>query len=379
MNATENGKCSRPRIWNLLSMQAFLKTGKISKDDAPKPTASTSGKEKAPKKPTPWVEKYRPRTVDDVVEQKEIVSVLKQCMAGADLPHLLFYGPPGTGKTSTIIAAARQLFGDMFRERILELNASDDRGIQIIRDKVKRFAQLTASNVRPDGKPCPPFKIIILDEADSMTHAAQAALRRTIEKETKTTRFCLICNYVSCIIPPLTSRCSKFRFKPLGEGMVRTRLEMICKEEKVQCEPEALKMVVETSGGDLRRAITTFQSCARLKAGEPITNQDVLEVTGIVPDEFINEIIESCKSNNYKEIENCVEKVMLEAYSASQILEQLHDQVVRSDVTNDMAKSLVAEKMAICNHRLQEGSSEFVQLIDLCCSMASIFQLHPFC
>lgn len=194
----------------------------------------------------------------------------------------MFYGPPGTGKTSTILACARQLFGDMFKDRILELNASDERGIQVIRNKVKTFAQLTASGTRPDGKPCPPFKIIILDEADSMTHAAQAALRRTMEKEMKTTRFCLICNYVSRIIEPITSRCTKFRFKPLKDKMILERLKYICNKEDVKCDDQCLNALVETSGGDMRRAITCLQSCSRLKGKNvPVSYEDVLEITGV--------------------------------------------------------------------------------------------------
>lgn len=170
----------------------------------------------------------------------------------------------------------------MFKDRILELNASDERGIQVIRNKVKTFAQLAASGVRPDGKPCPAYKIIILDEADSMTHAAQAALRRTMEREMKTTRFCLICNYVSRIIEPITSRCTKFRFKPLKDSMILERLKYICKEENVQCDDQCLNALVETSGGDMRRAITCLQSCSRLKGKNiPIDLEDVLEITGV--------------------------------------------------------------------------------------------------
>lgn len=349
-------------------MESFLKTGKLSKEDVSGSKGTTS---KAPvsNKPVPWVEKYRPKTVDDVVEQNEIVTILKQVIGGADLPHFLFYGPPGTGKTSTIIACARQLFGDMYKERILELNASDDRGIQVIRDKVKTFAQLTASNVRPDGRPCPPFKIVILDEADSMTHAAQAALRRTMEKETKMTRFCLICNYVSSIIQPLTSRCSKFRFKPLGEGMVRSRLELICNEEGVKYESDALRSLVETSGGDLRRAITGLQSCARLKGGDIITRDDVYEITGVVPDRYISSLIETCQLNDYQKMESFVEEMLTEAYSASQVIAQLQRYIVFSQDVSDKKKSSICEKLGLCSWRLLEGSSEFVQLIDLCCTV----------
>jgi len=199
-------------------MDAFLKTGKVggaNKKENVDPSTKKALNDEKRRALMPWVEKYRPKTIDEVAFQEEVVAVLRKSLQGADLPNLLFYGPPGTGKTSTILAAARELFGDIYKERVLELNASDERGIQVIREKVKTFSQRTVSSVRPDGRTCPPFKIIVLDEADSMTGSAQAALRRTMEKETKSTRFCLICNYVSRIIEPLTSRCSKFRFKPL--------------------------------------------------------------------------------------------------------------------------------------------------------------------
>jgi replication factor C subunit 2/4 len=222
-----------------------------------------SGQTARRKAPVPWVEKYRPKTVDEVAYQDEVVAVLKRSLEGADLPNLLFYGPPGTGKTSTILAAARDLFGDIYRERILELNASDERGIQVVREKVKGFAQLTAAGRRADGKPCPAYKIVILDEADSMTRDAQSALRRTMEKEGRSTKFCLICNYVSRIIEPITSRCAKFRFKPLSIEILERRLGMIVAAEGVTVAADGLAAIIETSEGDLRKAITTLQSCAR--------------------------------------------------------------------------------------------------------------------
>lgn len=200
-------------------MLAFL-TGAKGKPVGEKPSSSKKTNKQSY---VPWVEKYRPRTVSDVVEQTEVVSVLEKCIAGADLPNFLLYGPPGTGKTSTILAAARQLFGDIYKDRLLEINASDDRGIQIIREKVQLFSEKAVSGVRPDGKSCPALKIVILDEADSMTEPAQAALRKIMETYAKTTRFCLICNYVSRIIDPITSRCAKFRFKPLQNAMVHER------------------------------------------------------------------------------------------------------------------------------------------------------------
>ena len=184
------------------------------------------------------------------------------------LPHMLFYGPPGTGKTSTILALAKELFGpEMFRTRVLELNASDERGISIVREKVKDFARMQLSNPPPNYKdryPCPPYKIIILDEADSMTQDAQSALRRTMETYSKITRFCLICNYVTRIIDPLASRCSKFRFKTLDQGNALKRLEEIATNENVNLETGAVDTLIKCSEGDLRKAITFLQSATKL-------------------------------------------------------------------------------------------------------------------
>jgi replication factor C subunit 2/4 len=250
----------------------------------------------------------------------------------------------------------------------LELNASDERGIQVIRDKVKTFAQLTASAVRPDGKPCPPFKIIILDEADSMTSSAQAALRRTMEKESKTTRFCLICNYVSRIIEPLSSRCSKFRFKPLSLEILEKRLNEICEKEEVKCDADAMDILIETSEGDLRKAITSLQSAHRLKGSEGITKKDVYEITGVIPTKSIQGILNVCESNSYEKIDDYVKKMIMDGFPAAQILNQLHDVLIASNYS-DKQKSTIFEKIAICDHRLLDGADEYLQLMDLCTVM----------
>lgn len=260
----------------------------------------------------------------------------------------------GTGKTSTILAAARQLFGDSFKDRVLELNASDDRGIAVVRTKVKNFAQLKASSIRPDGKPCPPFKIVILDEADAMTHAAQAALRRTMEKETRTTRFCLVCNYVSRIIDPITSRCTKFRFQPLGEDKLIERMKFICGEEDLNIDDDALQSIVDISGGDMRRAITTLQSCYRLKCGvdatmckNVISLEDIMEMSGIVPVNYLTEFLDVCKAGNYNKLEIFVRDFTNESYSVSQFFDQLNDVIVYDPTITNHQKSAICDKLGV--------------------------------
>jgi len=354
-------------------MEAFLKTGKLgssSSTSAAKPSSGDNSGSRVRSRPVPWVEKYRPRSVDDVAHQEEVVAVLKKSLSGADLPNLLFYGPPGTGKTSTILAAAKDLFGqDMYRSRVLELNASDERGIQVVREKVKTFAQSTASGRKPDGSPCPPFKIIILDEADSMTRDAQSALRRTMEKEGKATRFCLICNYVSRIIEPLTSRCAKFRFRPLPEAALRQRLETVAKAEGVLATEEAFDALLNTSAGDLRKAITTLQSCSSLKANaeEKITSDDVCEISGAVPKEWLDRLLAACRTNVYEKAAASVDDFLREGFSVAQLFLQLHDRLAASDVDglNDDQKASVCHRLAVNEARLLDGANEYLQLMDL--------------
>jgi replication factor C subunit 2/4 len=263
------------------------------------------------------------------------------------LPHMLFYGPPGTGKTSTILALAKELYGpEMMRSRVLELNASDERGISIVREKVKDFARMQLTNPPAgykDRYPCPPFKIIILDEADSMTQDAQSALRRTMETYSKITRFCLICNYVTRIIDPLASRCSKFRFKSLDQGNAKKRLDEIAEKEGVLVEEGAIDALIKCSEGDLRKAITYLQSAARLvgagrdtKAGDDdsmdvdrkaVTVKIVEDIAGVIPDSVIQDLVTSIRPTRpgatYRGVAKAVEDLVADGWSAGQIVAQV--------------------------------------------------------
>ncbi|KRZ16573.1 Replication factor C subunit 4, partial [Trichinella zimbabwensis] len=315
---------------------------------------------------TPWVEKYRPKIVDDIAYQDEVVAVLKKSLTSNDIPNLLFYGPPGTGKTSAILALCRQIFGsEIYRDRVLELNASDERGIDVIRDKVKIFSQFAASEITESGKKCPPLKMVILDEADSMTKQAQAALRRTMERESKTTRFCLICNYISCIIEPITSRCAKFRFKPLTLEIQIERLKKICENENVNIDDRALSSLIGFCDGDLRRAINTLQSAASFKDNKEIVQTDIEEICQIVPEELVEQFIAICRKGSHENMEKLVLQLQREAYSAYQFIIQLHDKLIDDLMISDLARAKLLSKLAVCENRILAGADETLQLMDL--------------
>ncbi|GAA5912412.1 hypothetical protein JCM6882_005505 [Rhodosporidiobolus microsporus] len=344
----------------------------------------------------PWVEKYRPKNLGEVSAQEHTVNVLKKTLGSSNLPHMLFYGPPGTGKTSTILALCKQLFGpELYKSRVLELNASDERGISVVRDKIKNFAKTAVTANHDPSYPAPPFKIIILDEADSMTQDAQSALRRIMENHSKITRFCLICNYVTRIIEPITSRCSKFRFKPLDTTSTETRLREICSAESVDCPDDALQALIKTSDGDLRRAITYLQSASRLHAAtsEPLTARSVQEIGGVVPDAVMEELGRALgvrdeeegegmevdgggagqggrKVKGFERVQRAVERVVREGYSAVQVLSQLHDLIILDPLVPARAKARVAIDLGLADKALTDGADEELQLLNCCARVA---------
>ncbi|BFZ55866.1 Subunit of heteropentameric Replication factor C (RF-C) [Savitreella phatthalungensis] len=354
-----------------------------------------------------WVEKYRPKSLDQVASQEHTVQVLKKTLAHANMPHMLFYGPPGTGKTSTILALAKDLFGpEMVKSRVLELNASDERGISIVREKVKNFAKATVTADRTGGEyPCPAYKIIVLDEADSMTQDAQAALRRTMETYSRITRFCLVCNYVTRIIEPLASRCSKFRFKPLDQNDTAARLTHIAREESLTMEDGAVEELVRCSEGDLRRAITYLQSAARLVGGHAgrltttagdgdgedaemldvdgdavrqsttITKASIIAIAGLIDPTVITTLFDVCIDRDrlkFQQVDGAVRSLVREGYSAGQILSQLHDTVVSSEEVDPKSKNAILLLFSEADKKLNDGASEHLQLFNLVCGVRTI-------
>lgn len=299
---------------------------------------------------------------------------LENSLSSGHLPHLLMYGPPGTGKTTSALAMVRQLFGpDLVKSRVLELNASDERGIGVVRNKIKDFAA-TAVGPGVQGYPCPPFKVIILDEADSMTTDAQNALRRTMETYSRITRFIFICNYVSRIIEPLASRCAKFRFKPLQGEAIFDRINYICSQEHVELGDRSMETLGKVAGGDMRKAITTLQSAFRLK-GSPVESATLLDVAGAVPSQVVQDIIDTSKSGSFQMLEKKIEDVIANGFPAQEILLKLQEILLADDSISENTRGEILIRLAEADKTLVDGSDEYLQLLAVAASTQHNLQL----
>lgn len=300
-----------------------------------------------------WIEKYRPKTFDEVKGQKHIISRLKAFVEQENMPHLMFAGPAGVGKSTTALVIARQLFGESWHQNFLELNASDERGIDIVRVKVKDFARTRAiGNV--------PFKIIFLDECDALTKDAQQALRRTMENYTGTCRFVLSCNYSSKIIDPIQSRCAIFRFRPLPQEDINELIEFICKQENVTVDEEAKKALFDVSAGDCRRIENVMQSCAVIDTN--ITAENIYSLASVAKPKEINEMLNLAINNNFIEAKSKLLKVMLNyGLSGLDIIKQIQREVWSLDIDGREKVKLI-DACGEIEFRLVEGSDDYVQL-----------------
>ena len=310
----------------------------------------------------PWVEKYRPKRLEDLISHEDILKTIKRFMDENRLPHLLLYGPPGTGKTSTILACARQLYkGKEFNSMVLELNASDDRGIGVVRNQIMNFA--STRTIFSKG-----FKLIILDEADAMTKDAQNALRRVMEKFTENVRFCLICNYLTKIIPAIQSRCTRFRFGPLTTTQMKPRIEHVIEAEAVVVSDDGMEALVTLACGDMRKALNILQSTSM--AHTEVNEETVYTCTGRPKKQDIEKILEWLLNNDFGTAYGNLTKLKTEKGLALQdIIESAHEFIHKIDFPVEI-RIFILDKMAEIEERLASGTSEKIQTS----SLVSAFQ-----
>ncbi len=300
-----------------------------------------------------WTEKYRPKKLSDVVGQKHAVERLKAYVDTNNMPHLLFTGPAGVGKTTCALAMAKEMFGDDWRGNFIELNASDERGIDVVRGKIKEFAR----NAPLGGAE---FKIIFMDEADALTSDAQAALRRTMEKYSKICRFVLSCNYSSKIIDPIQSRCAVFRFKPLTSEDLRSYLQRIINQEQVDIDEEAVAGLVHVARGDMRRAVNSLQVAASLN--KHIDMDTIYQISGMANPEEVKNMLEIALAGNFVGARDRLDEIMVTyGLSGQDIIKQIHSSFFDLSIT-DGDKVRLMDKTGEIEFRIVEGSNERIQL-----------------
>lgn len=302
-----------------------------------------------------WLEKYRPRTLDDVVGQEDIVERLKAYVKSGNLPHLLFAGPPGTGKTTCAVALARDLFGDTWRSQFFELNSSDERGIDVVRNKIKEYARMAPLT----GD----FNILFLDECDHLTGDAQAALRRTMEMFTRSSRFILSANYSSRIIEPIQSRTAVFRFRPLKPEAIRTYLARVAKAEGLTVSEKAVEALVYVASGDMRKAVNALQVAASVAT--TIDEETLYKTASTARPEEVRKLIEVSLAGDFLGAREALDHLLIEyGLSGEDILRQIHRTVFEVSLSDEYKVKLV-DSVGEVEYRLVEGSNERIQLENL--------------
>lgn len=303
-----------------------------------------------------WIEKYRPKSLDDLISHTHIVATLTRLIENKRLPHLLFYGPPGTGKTSTIMACARRMYGEAYKSMVLELNASDDRGISVVREQIKGF--VSTKRLWSGGA----IKLVVLDEADAMSSAAQMALRRVLEKYVANARFCIICNYVNKIIPALQSRCTKFRFGPLPPDAARDRLKFISDAEGVKLANGALEALLALSEGDMRRALNVLQSAHMAAPNDTALSVTNLYATAGTPHPSdIDALWKVLRTSGFETAAKHTQDLRTgKGLALTDLVQALAPHVVSDVDLHPKAKSFLFSQLADIEHRLSVGASEHI-------------------
>ena len=304
-----------------------------------------------------WIEKYRPDCIDDIVGQDKNISIINKMIEGGSFPHLLLHGKSGTGKTSTIMSIANKLYGKNKPFMMIRLDASDDRGINTVREEIKGFAEkMTPFNTG--------IKLIILDEADSMTFDAQFALRRIIEKYSDDTRFCIICNYMNKIIAPIKARCVNMRFYPIDKTIIVDRLKYICNNEKLKYEKNSLESIATISNGDLRKAINILQSLSMMN--KKICIDSCYNSAGIPPPKLIAELYKVLinKENNFELCHDYIYKnIIMEGYTLSFIIQELNKIILTSDMCDNTIRYI--EELAELEYNVSQSIFDEMYMIGL--------------
>jgi len=325
----------------------------MSEADAESEPEATPGREI-------WIEKYRPQTLDDIKGQDDIVERLQSYINQRDLPHLLFSGRAGIGKTTAATAIAREVYGDDWRGNFLELNASDQRGIDVVRDRIKNFARSSFGGHD--------YRVIFLDEADSLTSDAQSALRRTMEQFSDNTRFILSCNYSSKIIDPIQSRCAVFRFSPLSDEAIAAQVDEIAATEGIEVTDAGREALVYAAGGDMRRAINSLQAAAT--TGEVVDEEAVYLITSTARPEEIESMVTDAINGDFSKSRATLDTLLTDTGMAGgDIIDQLHRSVWEFDLAERDAVRLM-ERIGEADYRITEGANEQVQLEALLASLA---------